>query len=580
MKFGKLEINPAKNPAVLDTATWEPQQALRAVVAEGVDYWCSVRDAAAGRRPTPSAAELSLHPESLVARGESVFGLATLSDSQHVLVRLGTGADQWGLGEPIGTISARSSGESAVYAYPATLEIVARYVQAIDPDKGPRALGGRPRLGLGSRMTTASWPGAYRAMSEIGFAANAIQNSMREVVVLDDLLEGRRGEPNYGPNLGTFESGHTGSSWEGLWLYGVLEALKAPRGLACGAEADHIQIKRGPGGLERALLTVDAARHYTFFTLDVSDILDYGALRYAPAMASEVVEAKLPDGIARRKLLAHHQQAYQIAGRSVQVSEHLIGQFIAKYWDALGAMESLSAHIGQLKGGRPYDLEFAIDEVPAGFTACECVTSSEELLFIVRECQRRGIPLTHIAPNVGVEKEIDYRCPDGLAGMEARVREQTDFAIAEGLMLDFHSGDDLTRETRRAIGRATRGYCHFKLSPALQLLYAETLDDVCPDKFAIWWDDTLRFARRETEKGSALAIAGLKALAASECSSPSARHPVFRHYCFASVGRRDETGQYVMREMFYDLPEAFAREYSDRLQEFLGEVADDLFGQG
>ena len=49
-------------------------------------------------------------------------------------------------------------------------------------------MGGQPRLGLGSRMTVASWPGVYRAMSDLGFAANAIQNSMREVVVLDDLL--------------------------------------------------------------------------------------------------------------------------------------------------------------------------------------------------------------------------------------------------------------------------------------------------------------------------------------------------------------------------------------------------------
>jgi hypothetical protein len=580
MKFGKLDINPAKNPAVLDTATWDPQQAWRAIAAAGAGYWRVAHDAASGRQPPPSSSELVLHPRSLALHRGSVFGLATLPDLQHVLVGLGGGTDFEELGKPIGQLSLGGAGDARVSAYPATLDTVARYVDAIDPSKGPRALAGRPRLGLGSRMTTASWPGSYRAMSEVGFAANAIQNSMREVVVLADLLQGRRGEPNYGPNLGTFESGHTGSSWEGLWLYGVLEALKAPRGITYGAEADHIQVKRGAGGLERALRTVDSARHYTFFTLDVSDILDYGALNYTPAVANEIVETKMPGLIARREVMAAHKDAYRAAGRALRLDEQQIERFIAKYWDALDAMESLAAHIGQLKTGRPYDLEFAIDEVPAGLTACECITSSAELLFIVRECQRRGIPLTHIAPNIGVEKEIDYRCSDGLSGMEARVREQTEFAMAEGLMLDFHSGDDLTRETRRAIGRATRGHCHFKLSPALQLLYAETLDDVCPEKFRVWWDDTLAFARREADKGSALAIVGLQAFAASQTASPSATHAVFRHYCFASVGRRDEAGQYVMREMFYDVPEAFRQEYGDRLLVFLGQVADDLFGQG
>jgi hypothetical protein len=207
------------------------------------------------------------------------------------------------------------------------------------------------------------------------------------------------------------------------------------------------------------------------------------------------------------------------------------------------------------------------------------VTTSEELLFVVRECRRRGIPLSHVAPNVGVEKEVDYRCPDGLTGMEERIREQTGLARQFDLMLDFHSGDDLTRETRRAIGRATGGRCHFKLSPSLQLLYAESLEKTCPDKFRTWWEDTLAFARREAAKGSRLARVGLESLDASEDPAPGAQHDVFRHYCFASVGRRDERGQFVHREMLYDLPDELYTDYADRLGVFVGVVADDLFGQ-
>jgi len=219
-----------------------------------------------------------------------------------------------------------------------------------------------------------------------------------------------------------------------------------------------------------------------------------------------------------------------------------------------------------------------VDEVPSEMTACECITSHEELLFIARECQRRGLPVTHLAPNFGVEKEMDYRCTDGLEGLKERVRAQTALARAFGLMLDFHSGDDLSARTRRTIGRATDGYNHFKISPSLQVLFAETLADVQPRTFAVWWEDALAFARREAERGSTLAIQGLRLLKESADPSPSARHEVFRHYCFASLGRRDDAGQYVHRETLYDLTPAFRQEYSDRLVAFLSQVADDLFG--
>jgi hypothetical protein len=105
------------------------------------------------------------------------------------------------------------------------------------------------------------------------------------------------------------------------------------------------------------------------------------------------------------------------------------------------------------------------------------------------------------------------------------------------------------------------------------------LERTCPDSFRIWWDDTLAFARREADAGSRLAQIGLQLLGGSAEPRPSARHQVFRHYCFASVGRRDQRGQYVQREMFYELPDEFYAEFGERIRVFLGEVAADLFGQ-
>jgi hypothetical protein len=56
MRFGVLDINPAKNPAILDTATWDPPGAWQAVGGLGDAYWQSVQEAgrAGCRRPTGS----------------------------------------------------------------------------------------------------------------------------------------------------------------------------------------------------------------------------------------------------------------------------------------------------------------------------------------------------------------------------------------------------------------------------------------------------------------------------------------------------------------------------------------------
>ncbi|MDH5453802.1 MAG: hypothetical protein OEX14_10665, partial [Paracoccaceae bacterium] len=65
------------------------------------------------------------------------------------------------------------------------------------------------------------------------------------------------------------------------------------------------------------------------------------------------------------------------------------------------------------------------------------------LMFLVLELQRRRIPVTHIAPNLGIEKGLDYRGPDSLVGLEKRIRGLYDISCEFGLMLDCHSGDDL-----------------------------------------------------------------------------------------------------------------------------------------
>lgn len=372
-----------------------------------------------------------------------------------------------------------------------------------------------------------------------------------------------------------------------MWLAGALAGLKAGslRDVAYGADADHIQVKRGAQGLTRAKRLLDAARYYSFYTLDVSDVLDYAAIALTSTAASEaLLAAVIPDAVERSAFVAYHRQAGSLGGYDYHPAEAELGRLVGKYWTALAAVEELHQHLLALKDGVPFDLELSIDEHPNEIPAFDCLTTEAELCFVLLEARSRGIPLTHVAPNYGVEKGTDYRCPDGLPGLAARSRSLGRIAEEFGVMPDYHSGDDLGRETRRVIGRATGGRCHFKVSPMLQLLFGEVLTRFHPDLFRRWWFDALAYARRAAAGGSAFAADCLRQdavtepLTLSEAGLEAAAHgQVFHHFSFAFVGRRDASGSFLNREEFYSLSPAFYHAYQDRLVGYLGELAEDLF---
>jgi hypothetical protein len=195
---------------------------------------------------------------------------------------------------------------------------------------------------------------------------------------------------------------------------------------------------------------------------------------------------------------------------------------------------------------------------------------------LLLEARRRGIPLTHVAPNLGIEKGNDYRCPDGLEGLEPRTRSMGNVTQEFGVMLDVHSGDDLGSATRQAIRRATEGRVHFKISPSLQLLFAEVLERYHPDLFRRWWHDALAYAQREAAAGSTFAADCIRESQAASGLVPSAHDAIFHHYSFAFVGRRDPEGQFLVREEFYDLSPDFYRAYQDGVAGFLTGLAAEL----
>ena len=554
MKFQDFQLEPSRNPGVLDTATWDHAAAWRLVRLGGARWVAACQGESCGSGVT-------VYAGSVVRRGAATFLLARVSDGQQVFVELGRGGAA--LGKPLGKMTLPSG--LRVAAYPADAAVVDRYCRLLRPHNRPRAMGAIPRLGIGTRMTTAVWPGIFEAMSRGTFAANAIQNSVRELNLLSDMLADRPAPTNYACGFGTIETGYTGSTWEGLWVSGVLAGLQQPAPVRYGADADHLQVKRGASGIARAKRFVKAARYYTFYTLDMADILDYSGR-----------ERRLSDSREQRLVMACHRQPLSIGSRRYALDPQTVGRLIGKYWDALEALTEMSDFISRIKGGETFDLEFTIDEHPPEVAAFDCLTTAEELCFVLREIRRRGLPVTHVATNLGQEKGYDYRCPDGLAGLEKRMRAQSAIAEAFDVMLDVHSADDLSQPVRRAIRRATGGRVHYKVSPELQLLFAATLADHDPRLFREWWDDARAYAQREAEAGSAFAAACLRADPAGD-RSPSPRHQVFHHFSFAFVGRRDKTGRFLHRDRFYGLPTAFNQDYTRRVADYLCGLANDLF---
>jgi len=573
-ELGVLAIDPATNPAVTDTATWDERNALAAIAVIPVDALRHLGLAARDGLPLPALDGLVPYAGSVASRGSSAFVLAGLPDGQYVLLEFRPDHHATELPDPLHEI--RAVGDLAVAVHSTDAAVLHRFVREIAPSKGPRALGLTPRLGIGVRMTTACWPAVFRAQETGRFAANAIQNSVRELNFLSDLQEGRPPERNYASGFGMIEAGYTGSSFEGLWTWGVLEALRLPRTMPFGADADHLQVKRGDEGLARARRYLDSCRYHTFFTIDMADILDYAALSEPSDVGAAERARMLVDETTRRELSSFHCAPRASAPSTDRLTEQTVDRMIGKYWTALEALVEVNRHLQEIRDGEPYDLEFTIDEHPPEIAAFDCLTSLDECLFLLNEFRRRELPVSHLAPNVGAEKGFDYRGADGPEGLERRLASLAEIAASRGVLVDVHSADDLTGPARAAIRRATHGRLHYKISPMPQIVYAGALEDVHPDLFREWWEDAVAYARAEAATGSTFAAWCLEELETRRDGSASHRDHVFHHYSFRFVGRRDAHGQFINRERFYSLSPEFYRVHEERLTAYLVGLADEL----
>lgn len=495
--------------------------------------------------------------------------LARCPDGQRVFLCAGPGWSRstW-IAEAIATIGHPGH---VTHILPVNMQTVRYFVRKVARGRGPTALGRAPRLGIGSRQSVNVWPGVFEAIRKIRVPSDIIQNSAyREIAPMSTILSPPGDEVSYLPGHGTLNIGHTGSSIQGLWLAGIVASLEHGFDMPFGADLDHIPVK-GPGeqGLERAKWIIDVGRDYTFFTLDTSALFNLEALSLRGVDLDSAFEAAVPRDERATLMCVHTRRGLQ--------PEHIKRLSVA-YYDSIEAAAELFNYISSLKGGESFDFELSLDEGPG-------LTGTDELTFVLEELRRRDVRVDFIAPNVGFEKRLDYRLPDGLAGLEERVRRNSRAAAEYGAVLDFHSASDKSSETYRCIARATGGVLKVKVSGKLQLLLAEVVADMDPDFFRDWWDWTLSYAREEANRGSRVAaeyVSQVEARMAAEGArfTRSPRDRFFTDFAFAMVGAKDVTGRFLHRQRFYSLSRSVQEEYTRRVKEYVVGLAYDLGLQG
>jgi len=142
----QLTFDPAQNPAVLDTVTWDQDSAVHWFSNLPLAELESLGQAARNGDTLPTAETFTGYGESLARGEETTAFLVGLNDGQEVLVELLPPGRPAQLGEPLYVRPVGSRFEVA--CQPADASVIHRYFQKLNPRKGPRALGSTARLGV------------------------------------------------------------------------------------------------------------------------------------------------------------------------------------------------------------------------------------------------------------------------------------------------------------------------------------------------------------------------------------------------------------------------------------------------
>jgi hypothetical protein len=527
VKINGIELDPAKNPGVLDTCTWDPAAALKQCEAIS-GFLDSFAKATASAHCGGCLKALLADQDDIVLPATSFkdgvgYCMIKLGDGQKVVVAASPTAPRVAV-QTLGTVA---EGKAAII--PVNTQTIKWFVTAVTPQFSPKAFGAVPRIGVGNRQTVTVWPGVIEGLRRIGGPAETIQNSAyRELAPMDMILAPPGAEVTYLPGHGSLSIGHTGSSIEGFWLAGVLAHIENGCTEPYGADLDHVPVKSNDAaGIAKAKQLIKCGQHFSFFTLDTSFLFDF----------------------TKSDLGERYDAAIDVA---VEMYDYIKG----------------------LKNGEAFDFEFSLDEGPE-------ITTPAEMRYVLDKLVKKGVQVAFIAPNVGFEKRVDYRKPDGLPALETRVREMSKIAAEYGSLLDFHSGSDKAPKTYQTISKAAEGQIKLKVSGKLQLILGEVMADLDPEFFREWWDYTLVTAKADAVSGSVVAAeyVGMvedRKLGEGAAFKPSAKDRFFTDFSFGMVGAKDAQGNFLYRDRFYSLKPAVQEEYTRRCADYVVKLAEDL----
>lgn len=256
----------------------------------------------------------------------------------------------------------------------------------------------------------------------------------------------------------------------------ALGAIEAGFDRGFGFDGDHLK-------------TVDEVRAAhdagcSMLTLDLSGSLDMIGVRGSEAEVDSAWK-RLPVAVRDHWSSSYGGRHVTAGGINLHLDDDAVRRTAVTFAGGLGFVQDV-ADLLRDRGGRAIDLEVSVDETGVDTTA-------QQHFMIAAELERRGIPVTSLAPKfVGeFQKGVDYIGDPAELAQDLQLHADLARGMNSGYRLSLHSGSDKFT-LFPLVEPACRGRYHVKTSGTFWLEALRAVALACPETFemvfAIAWD--------------------------------------------------------------------------------------------